>query len=304
MDELARVRCSTCLGAGKPLSWSTRWRLSRCTQCGVVYPASWREQLGDATFHAGNEDYYAGLPKQAPSELTSRRITSLLDDLGGGIPGRRLLDVGCGRGELVEVALERGWQARGIDLAAAAIEHCRARALPCTRSDFFDGALSEGRFDLIVMSEFIEHVPQGQRFLERARELLAPGGVVYATTPNFDSLGRRVFGDDWNGFCEGHVALHTGASLCRLGARAGLRTVRVETANLSPLALQRLFLPRSAEAVGDCEEPFGREAQQADMQALRRRIYGSRLLTSAKGAVDVWVRASRLGETLKIRLTR
>ena len=58
--------------------------------------------------------------------------------------------------------------------------------------DFFSPELDEERYGLIVMSEFLEHVPHPSRFLVRAHELLVPNGVVYLTTPNFGSFERHL----------------------------------------------------------------------------------------------------------------
>jgi 2-polyprenyl-3-methyl-5-hydroxy-6-metoxy-1,4-benzoquinol methylase len=77
-------------------------------------------------FEADRYEYYRkylGKPlelRQRP--LNERRFDDLLSTWGPQVAGRRLLDLGCGDGQMVRVANDRGWQAEGLDLSASAIE--------------------------------------------------------------------------------------------------------------------------------------------------------------------------------------
>jgi SAM-dependent methyltransferase len=75
-------------------------------------------------FEADRYEYYRkylGKPlelRQRP--LNERRFDDLLSTWGPQVAGRRLLDLGCGDGQMVRVANDRGWQAEGLDLSASA----------------------------------------------------------------------------------------------------------------------------------------------------------------------------------------
>src|SRR4029077_3834385 len=146
---------------------------------------------------------------------------------------RTLLDVGCGLGELVRVAVDSGWDARGIELSAEAVAVCRRFDLPCDTTNFFDPAL-DGRYGLITMVELIEHVANPRTFFERAAELLEPGGVLYLTTPNFNALGRRLLGPDWPLIGPEHVNYFPPATLQGLVATTPFAVVGLRTKNISP----------------------------------------------------------------------
>ena len=179
--------------------------LAKCLSCGITYSADWSEKFDQQLY-----DYYADRialdPELFSNLATEKSLSKLLDQLSSLVSGRRLLDVGCGEGQVVKAALEAGWDAFGIDLSKSAIEICKSKfSLPCESIDMFSDQLS-GPFDIVIMSEFIEHVPRPSRFFQRARQLLCPGGYLYITTPNFNSFPRRAFGAEWRAICSEHIS--------------------------------------------------------------------------------------------------
>ena len=155
-----------------------RLRVVRCPTCSLHYLASWKDEL------ARWDELYAYHANPAAfdvckgySDVSRRRQLALLERFAARVRGRRLLDVGAGRGQLVHTADTAGWDALGIDLSDDAVSACRAAGLPVEHVDFFAESLSARRFDVIVMSEFIEHVASPGRFFARIEELLAPGEI-------------------------------------------------------------------------------------------------------------------------------
>jgi O-antigen chain-terminating methyltransferase len=101
---------------------------------------------------------------------------------------RRVLDIGCGRGEFLELLREHGIPAEGIDLTDSAVETCVAKGLSVVRAEAhaFLAAKDPGTFDGIHMSHVLEHIPFGAAvaLLETCEQHLALGGVIVAETPN------------------------------------------------------------------------------------------------------------------------
>lgn len=110
-------------------------------------------------------------------------------------PPRRVLDIGCGRGELAQWFAERGAEVVAVDYSAAAIE--LARAGVADRSELAEritfvcaSALTaplEGAFDLVVASDVVEHLAPGElaQLYARVASVLAPAGrFVVHTYPN------------------------------------------------------------------------------------------------------------------------
>jgi cyclopropane fatty-acyl-phospholipid synthase-like methyltransferase len=114
-------------------------------------------------------------------------------------PSDSLLDIGCGRGELIIYHTLNGGKATGIDFSEEAINLARRKAgelnAGCTfQVNSFEKIDEENKFDRIVSIDFIEHisVKEGTAFFRKCYNLLNPGGrlIVY-TYPN---TIRRRFG--------------------------------------------------------------------------------------------------------------
>jgi O-antigen chain-terminating methyltransferase len=105
---------------------------------------------------------------------------------------RDVLDIGCGRGEFLELMKEAGIPARGIDLDAENIDACRAKGLNAELADLFPFLSNgpEGPFDGIFAAQVIEHLPP-ERLPEMIRlcsSRLSRGGVLALETPNPECL--------------------------------------------------------------------------------------------------------------------
>jgi SAM-dependent methyltransferase len=86
----------------------------------------------------------------------------------------------------------------------------------------------EGRFDLVLLLNLIEHVEDPLTLLARVGTLLTPGGIVLVKTPNYRSLDADIFRHrDWGGYhSPRHFVIFTEASFRTLVTRAGLDVVR------------------------------------------------------------------------------
>jgi SAM-dependent methyltransferase len=116
--------------------------------------------------------------------------------LAGGPPGR-LVDVGCGRGDLAALFVGRGWRATGIEPSANAADAAAAQGIDVRVGTLADVPLEPEGYDAVVFQHSLEHTPEPVADLERVRAALRPGGRVLITVPNFSSWQRRRFGDRW-----------------------------------------------------------------------------------------------------------
>jgi len=102
--------------------------------------------------------------------------------------GKRVLDCGCGTGygaaELAKTAAE----VTGVDIAPEATEFARENyPLPNIRfltASCLDLPFEDGQFDVVTAFELIEHLRDFRTFLSECRRVLAPGGLLIASTPN------------------------------------------------------------------------------------------------------------------------
>lgn len=107
------------------------------------------------------------------------------------ISGRRVLDVGCGRGEFLARDPEN---AIGVDLDEALVNQCTSRGLTAFRMSALALEFPDDSFDAVHAAQLIEHFSPGDavKFLEEIARVLRPGGFALLTTPGV----RNV----WNTF--------------------------------------------------------------------------------------------------------
>jgi SAM-dependent methyltransferase len=101
--------------------------------------------------------------------------------------GGKLLDIGCGRGDFIRRAQEKGWDAQGVDL----IEWDTPRDLTIRIGDFLQMDLPEGAYDAITAWALMEHVRHPSAFFAKAARLLSDRGKFIFVVPNFHAPGMR-----------------------------------------------------------------------------------------------------------------
>jgi SAM-dependent methyltransferase len=102
------------------------------------------------------------------------------------------LDLGCGRGEWLELLTEHGFDAQGVDLDEGMLAACRERGLRVQTQDALSGLRAQPDASLALVSAFhlIEHIPfdDVQVLITEALRALRPGGLLIMETPNPENL--------------------------------------------------------------------------------------------------------------------
>jgi SAM-dependent methyltransferase len=163
-----------------------RWGRTVCGACGVATTDPWPTDAALAAAYGGAYRPAGGRfsgPGDAVLALTRAALARRLDRIA---PPGPILDVGAGTGALVAALRRRGRAAIGLEREADG-EAIR------------DTPLAElgGRFAAVVFWHSLEHLARPGADLDRALDLLAPGGVVVVAVPNASSLQARLFGDRW-----------------------------------------------------------------------------------------------------------
>ncbi|MEK6406217.1 MAG: methyltransferase domain-containing protein [Acidobacteriota bacterium] len=99
-----------------------------------------------------------------------------------------VVDLGCGRGEFLELLSENGINVTGVDINEDMVDFCRDRGLRVVRSDMFEYLTSSpgDKFDAIFLSQVVEHLPPEQilKLVSLCAKKLESGGVIVVETVN------------------------------------------------------------------------------------------------------------------------
>ena len=157
-------------------------------------------------------------------------------------PAGKLLDVGCGGGRFLNRMKRHGWSVEGIDFDEQATRKVTVRyGIKTHVGDLAQCALPANSFDVITMSQTIEHLYDPKATLQESLRVLKPGGLLVITTPNADSLGASEFGAFWRGWeAPRHLHLFSVASLQLLTQHAGFAVIEARTYSAGSAVVYRV----------------------------------------------------------------
>jgi SAM-dependent methyltransferase len=246
-------------GDGEP---GDRGAVVRCDRCGLrrLDPRPAQDQL-DAYYQ---DSYYSYLGRTR-SPLKQRVWDAIRDvsgwPLAGAVPrrlfdidlrprpGARVVDVGCGYGDLLIYLKSRGCDVLGVEFDPRAAEKGAEYGIPIHVGELPDTGLEPGSIDEVVLQHSLEHVPDPAALVAEIARVLRPGGQVHVAVPNGASAGLEVQNSSWGCLCNPHHFWYFDeATLVELHGRHGLAVRRIAYANVwrNHLALWRSERPLGA----------------------------------------------------------
>jgi SAM-dependent methyltransferase len=200
----------------------------RCASCDIFFlnpppPAEVGQQyFADAYAHERSNLYYDDAFKERTARLRLELIARY------GVSAGRLLDVGCGKAQFVDVARKGGWDAWGCELDAGACDYARSHyGLETVVNGMMNHPDLPAQFDVITLWDVIEHVPDPVDVLRQMAARLRPGGIALIRTANIRSWAFDKRREGWWAFGSDHRFYFSPGSLSAAMARGGLEVVDV-----------------------------------------------------------------------------
>jgi SAM-dependent methyltransferase len=161
----------------------------RCKDCHVIYthPTLIPESNPYAKESA---DEYFQLHDFQQKILQGESLAAFAEKVLGG--AGRMLELGCGRGELLKGALNRGWSVSGVEMTEDYIEVARSQGIEIEASSIENCKALEQTYDVILLAAVLEHLYDPMETLGKIRDALRPGGLLFIDVPNESSLTMRV----------------------------------------------------------------------------------------------------------------
>ena len=179
---------------------------------------------------------------QSNEALSRSHMTPIVNFIKEHIAAGRLLDVGTGSGLLVEEALKLGFEAEGIDPSQGAVRFCTNRGLRVKHGYLQHDSYSPHLFDVIVLSQVIEHMKEPGRLLETAQVFLKPGGMICLSQTNYQGTIPRLLGQRWQAWVpEQHFVHFSPQGIRFLLDRTGFRLIELRLLPLGYVFSKRRF---------------------------------------------------------------
>jgi SAM-dependent methyltransferase len=165
-------------------------RIVQCARCGLIYPNPMPIPAKSAAPYVHADEYFRNHP--AEEKVASyAKILAEAERLTGGVG--RLLDVGCGRGEALAAAAQRGWTATGVEMSPDFAAYAKAQYGVDVRVGDLSGlTLPERSFDCVLLGAVLEHVFDPLGLLREIHRVTRAGGVLWIDVPNEEGLYFRV----------------------------------------------------------------------------------------------------------------
>lgn len=247
-----------------------------CTGCGLVFRPTTEQDL--TQLYSQSYQLYANRP--GAEQFDRGRYVNLTDGIveawDGAGPPRRVLEVGCGDGSLLE-AIARRWPAAhciGVEPSLSAVQSAQGSGRNVVQGvlgEALPADVAEGAFDLVYTVHVIEHTPDPAAFLKAAADL-AKGRVIVTCPDGAVPHAELVHSD--------HLFSMTPAHLARFAGLAGLEVLmQMECPRGAGAEFSQLMVstpgggPTATPAWSEAQTLYGeRQAYLAEWIGLERRL--------------------------------
>ncbi|HKR15581.1 MAG TPA: class I SAM-dependent methyltransferase [Pyrinomonadaceae bacterium] len=296
-DPRAEKTLRACVACGsaqsRPLGVKNEFEVVTCLECDSVY-TPYSPWYTSADFYTG---FYLNEDELSPPSFVNERLAEITAEFSPFRQNNRLLDIGCGAGNLLQAARKNGWNAQGLDVSAGAVKHVRGLGFEVFEGELHDAAFPSQHFDVITAAELLEHLVDPQPLLNEVARILRPGGLFWTTTPHARGLSGRLLGLNWR--CvwpPEHLQLFSIRGLKKLLHVAGFRQLRIKTTGGNPIEIfHAMGAVKSAPKTVD--QHFDRVTTS---YRLNESMMKSRSRRALKNTVNGFLNLSRLGDSLKV----
>ena len=207
-----------------------------CAGCGAVYLKERPRRIDLPVIYPKDYYYSAALPAGRSGASFVRKVWDIIEEhrVGGlerlcGAGPKKVLDVGCGSGRFLGILKRRAprdWELFGVDFNGPTADELPG--VTVKRNIYEDEQFGEGKFDLVIAQQMIEHSYDPSATIRKIYKELAPGGYAVFDTPDYESLDRKVFNNGlWSAYhFPRHTVLFTEMSFRRLAENSGFRFIR------------------------------------------------------------------------------
>jgi len=213
------------------------YKIFTCQECGsgFIFPRPEDHDVPDI-YDEEYLDAYIQTPSHGRdySDWRFAGLSNLIDKTGGfnaAQKTRSVLDIGCGTGFFLSRFEQDDWDTHGMEVLPQSAEYARHEfGLDVTVGDFLEVAIASHSYDLVTMIHVIEHFIDPNSAMQKAQDILKPGGLFFLETPNWDGIGSIVQKERWSHLIPPeHLNFFGPASMRVLAERNGFQILSMTT---------------------------------------------------------------------------
>lgn len=178
-------------------------QIVKCKNCGLIYiNPRLKDDLIINGYTNSIDEAYISQKESRIKTFTKvlRLIESFYSNRG------RILDVGTAAGFLLKVAKESGWETFGIEPSIWMCEYAnRNFDVNVQQGTLIDGLFENNFFDVVVLWDVLEHIPDPLSTLKIINKILKPKGLIIINFPNIEDIFSKVLGRKWWFILSAHL---------------------------------------------------------------------------------------------------
>lgn len=296
MDSQKITKCPICQNSNlKFLKGYEKLFLLRCKKCSFVFdqrtPSS--QEL---------DEYYSNYAYSNFKQVSPQTINSfnkLLDFFEKHKSSGNILDLGCGQGDFLVEARKRNWNVYGSEFSRSASDLCSKRGIKMYQGDLSKDMFKGIKFDVITSFEVIEHINNPNEFMSIINEKLHSRGIVYSTTPNFNSLLRFFEKAKFKMIVYPiHISFYSKNSIRKLGQINHFKTIKVKTTGIDIGRLVNVFKAIDNEKKSELNKHF--HVRKDITEKARQLTDSSSIMNLLKMIINSILSLLGIGDTLKV----
>ncbi|MDW7681977.1 MAG: methyltransferase domain-containing protein [bacterium] len=113
------------------------------------------------------------------------------------LPGMTVLDIGCGNGATASVLARQGAQVTALEIIPEPLPNISQQRIKFINGGFDGFQFNQNQFDVIILQDVLEHLPDPARSINKMSALLSRGGHLYFSTPNRFSFFNLISDPHW-----------------------------------------------------------------------------------------------------------
>ena len=219
-------------------------KIVKCQKCGFVRLNYFKEEY-DQDLYKYYENYSKTINSKEWKERAKLNLTSLRKTLkkysykyNSNKKDISLLDFGCGLGLTLDTSKKLGWDTSGIEMNQFCIDFCQKKNHQVFTN--LSQIKDNNKFDIITLFDVLEHVPNPNNLLKDLKTKLSKEGFLIITCPNWNSLERYIFQNDWKAIDPQHYYYFNEKSIRNSLKKANLKIIKLKTKNFNPFQNKKI----------------------------------------------------------------
>lgn len=203
-------------------------KYNKCNSCGLIFQHPVISQEEIANIYTENYFEYEIENQKNFFNLMLLGLKDIeFDNIKKSLPNKRVLDIGCATGMLLNHLKNDGFETYGVEICKESAEYAKKHySLNVYENQLKDCEFEDNYFGLIHFSHLIEHVPNPNEFLRNVYRILSPNGYIILTTPNADGLFAKKYKEHWRAVMPQHLWLFTKKTLISFLKELGFTIIK------------------------------------------------------------------------------